>query len=285
VIIAQAQGMFQKAGVDVVTLPFLLGKDALKSVLDGNADLAVVADTPFMFALLDGKDVVMVAGISQARRSLAIVARTDRGIGSLTDLGGKSVALTMGTNFPYFLDAMLQTYKVPSESVRRVDLKPHDILAAVKEGEVDAAVLFQPLLAQLQADMGNRITTFFGEDVYAFRFLLVGKPAYIDQHPQEVARILGALAAANQSIRNDPLAARKAVGALVKVDDAIMAKLFEPEDYVLSLDQAMLLALDDQTRWAMKQGLVKNGPVPNYLNAMKFKSLEAVLPNAVKIAH
>lgn len=284
-IVAEAQGLFAQAGVPVTSQPFMLGKDALRSVIDGRADLAVVADTPFMFALNGGQDLAIVAGISQARRALAIVARAERGVRRVEDLRGKSIALTMGTNFPYFLEAVLQVHGIASEQVSLVDLKTDAVIAAFTEGRVDAAVVFQPQLAQLQAALGDQVVAFHGEDAYAFRFLLVGKPAWIDGHPQEVQRILKALIAANRSIREHPGAARRAVGQVVRVDDAVMARLFDPEDYVVTLDQAMLLALDDQTRWAMKRGLVKPGPIPNYLNAMHFAGLEAVQPAAIRLAH
>lgn len=282
-IVAMEQGLFKTNGVEVVNQPFLLGKDALKSVLDGKANLAVVADTPFMFAALGGKDIAMIAGISQSRRALAIVTRNDRGISSIKDLQAKTVGVTKGTNLLYFLDAMLQVHGMASTSVNQLDLKVDDGIAAFKEGKADALVVFQPYLAQLEASMGDQIKVFYGEDVYAFRFLLVGKPTYIDSHQEEIQRILKALLAANQSIRADPLAARQAVGKAVKVGDAMMAKLFDPEDYILSLDQAMLLALDDQSRWAMQQGLVKTTAVPNYLSFMRHKALDAVMPGAVKI--
>ena len=131
----------------------------------------------------------------------------------------------------------------------------------------------------------DSIKLFYGEEVYAFRFILVGKPSYIDSHPHEVRRVLRALIAANQEIRANPVEARRAVGDAVKIDDATMAKLFEPEDYAVSLDQAMLLALDDQARWAMQKGLVARRPMPNYLDFMKYQDLEAVLPTAVTIVH
>ena len=282
-LVAFGQGLFQKAGVSVVNQPFLLGKDALKSLLDGKADLAIVADVPVMFALNSGSDIAILAGISQARKALAVVARSDRSIANMQDLKGKTLALTKGANFPYFLDAMLQVNKIPSESVTLVDMKTPDAIAAFTDGKVDAAVVFQPFLAQMELSMGAQMKVFYGEDVYAFRFLLVGRPAYIDGHPQEIRRILSALAQANQSIADNQVAARQLVGAAVKVDDAVMSKLFDPADYVLSLDQAMLLALDDQTRWAMQSGLVKEGPVPNYLRYIKHQDLEAVNPAAVKI--
>lgn len=282
-IVATSQGLFQKADVNVISKPFVLGRDALKSVIDGKADLAVVADTPLMFSLHDGNKLDIIASISQGRRSLAVVTHNDRGIKTLKDLSGKSVGLSMGTNLTYFLDMILQTQGIPSSEVNLVDLKTSDVILAFKTGRVDAAVVFQPFISKLETELGSRIKVFYGEDVYAFRFLLVGKPLYIDRHPEEIKRVLRALIAAEQLVRDRPAEARKAVGKAVNVDDALMAKLFNTEDYAISLDQAMLLALDDQTRWAMRRGIIGPGPIPNYLENVKYQYLEAVLPAAVKI--
>ena len=283
--VASGQGLFLNAGVDVVGQPFELGRDALESMLDGKADLAVVADTPVMIAILGGADIAVLAGLSQVRRDLAVVVQSDGGIKQIQDLRGKLVGVSMGTNMPYFLDAMLQAHGVPSDQVKLTDLRTDALISAFKTGQIDAAVMFQPFLAKLEAEMGGQIKVFHGEDVYASRFMLVGKPSYIDSHPQEVHRVLSALVAANQAILANPVEARRAIGRAVNIDDATMAKVFEPEDYIVTLDQAMLLALDDQTRWAMQKGLVARGPVPNYLNAMKYQHLDAVLPTAVTIVH
>ncbi len=284
-IVASSRGLFREAGVDVVTKPFLLGKDALQSVLDGEADMALVADVPFIFARLGGKDVAILASVSRARRALAIVARKDRGIARMQDLQGKSIGLTMGTNFTYFADAMLQVNRVATDKVQLVDLKVDDAIDSFKAGRVDAAVVFQPYLARLQAEMGTSINVFYGEDVYAFRFLLVAKPAYIDSHSAEIRRVLSALVAANESIKADPVSARQAVGQVVKIDELTMGRLFDPDDYQVSLDEAMLIAMDDQTRWAMKRGLVPAGPVPNFLELTRHQDLKAVQPKAVQFSH
>ena len=284
-IVATSQGLFQKADVNVITQPFVLGKDALKSVIDGQADLAVVADTPVMFSLHEGNKIDIVASISQGRSSLAIVTRNDRGIKTLKDLSGKSVGLSMGTNLTYFLDIILQTQGIPNSEVNFVDLKTSDVIVAFKTGQVDAAVIYQPFVAQLETELGSRIQVFYGDDLYAFRFLLVGKRLYIDRHPEEIKRVLRALIAAEQLVLVRPTEARKAVGNAVNVDDAMMEKLFNTEDYAISLDQAMLLALDDQTRWAMQRGIISPGPIPNYLENVKYQYLEEILPAAVKIIH
>ena len=160
--VASGQGLFLKAGVDVVSQPFELGRDALKSMLDGKADLAVVADTPVMFAILGGADIAMLAGLSQVRRDLAVVVQSGGGIKNIQDLRGKLVGLSMGTNMPYFLDAMLQAHGVPSDQVNLTDLRTDALVSAFKAGQVDAAVMFQPFLAKLEAEMGDRIKVFHG---------------------------------------------------------------------------------------------------------------------------
>lgn len=285
VIVATSQGLFEKAGVEVVSKPFTLGRDALQSVLDGHSDLALVADTPLMFALVNGAEISILAGVSQGRRSLAVVGRKDRGIARLQDLKGKSVGLSLGTNLTYFLDALLQVNGIPTESVRLVDLKTADVVSDFVAGHIDAAVLYQPFLADVEKQMNDRITVFYGEDIYSYRFFLTGKTSYIESHPQEIERVLKGLIAAKQSIQADPLLARHLVARAIKVDDDTLAKIFDPDSYMVSLDQAMLLTLEDQTRWAMKRGLAKPGPLPNYLYSIAYQHLEAVLPGAVTMVH
>jgi ABC-type nitrate/sulfonate/bicarbonate transport system substrate-binding protein len=284
-IVAAANGLFAKAGVEVISQPFELGKDALQSVIKGNADLALVADTPLMFALLKGEDISILAATSQGRRALAVVGRKDRGIQRLQDLKGKSVGVTSGTNLTYFLDAMLQTYGIPSETLRLVDLDTPGVVKALVAGDIDAATLYQPFLARVQEQMGDQVNVFYGDDVYSFRTFLVGKTSYIDSHPQEIRRILTALNAANQAIRADPVKARQTLAKAMQVDDGTLVHIFDTDTFTLSLDQAMLLSLDDQTRWAMKRGLVKAGPVPNFLKSIKLQHLEAVVPDAVTVVH
>ncbi len=237
-----------------------------------------------MFDLQNGADITVLAGVSQSRRMLAIVARKDRGVRQLNDLRGKTVGLSLGTNLTYFLDAMLQVHGIPSETVRLVDIQPSDVLSELVAGTIDAATLYQPILATALKLMGDQLEVFYGEDIYSFRFYLVGKTSYIDTHPQEVQRVLQGLIAAKQSIDADPVSARKLVASAINIKDDLLVPLFNSEDFMVSLDQAMLLTLDDQTRWAMKRGLVKPGPVPNYLHSIRYQHLEALLPSAVTIA-
>jgi NitT/TauT family transport system substrate-binding protein len=174
---------------------------------------------------------------------------------------------------------------VPADKVGLQDHSVSATLRAVKGGSADAAVMYQPHLAQLRQEMGNQVQVFFGEDVYAFRFLLVAKNDYISQHPQEIQRVLRALVAAVVYIKAQPQEARHIVAQAVKIDETTLAQVFDPQDYVISLDQALLTALEDQTRWAMQRGTTPKRPMPNFLNSIRHHDLKAVKPSAVRLVH
>ncbi len=55
------------------------------------------------------------------------------------------------------------------------------------------------------------------------------------------------------------------------------------QEFAVSLEQAMLIAFEDQGRWRLKHGLTDKTTVPNYLDFIYIDALQAVKPEAVSI--
>ena len=53
--------------------------------------------------------------------------------------------------------------------------------------------------------------------------------------------------------------------------------------FTLFLDQALIVSLEDQARWAIKNELTDATGVPNYLNYIYLDTLEAVKPKSMNI--
>jgi NitT/TauT family transport system substrate-binding protein len=51
------------------------------------------------------------------------------------------------------------------------------------------------------------------------------------------------------------------------------------------LNQSLLLTLEDQTRWAIKNHLTARPDMPNYLNSLYLDGLKAVKPESVTVIH
>ena len=115
--IAFAKGFFAEEGLDAIPQPYAFGKLALESVLEGKADLAAVGDTPFVFAVMNGKKITTIATILASNRNNAIVARKDRGIAKPSDLLGKKIGVTFGTTGDFFLYSFLRFHGIDEKQV------------------------------------------------------------------------------------------------------------------------------------------------------------------------
>lgn len=281
--VGQQLGSFQQHGVDIALQPFQLGKQALEAVVRGNADLALVADTPFMFAALRGEPIATVATVFGSRRALAVLGWRNSGIIGVNDLDGKTVGTVAGINAQYFLDALLVFHGIERSRVKVVFLRPDQLANALRTRQVDAVTVWHPELGRLKTELGDAVVALYGDGVFVNRFLLVGRTDYLDAHGDVVARTLAGLADATDAVHEQPERARAIVGKAIGIAPDLIAEAFDPADYYLALDQSLLLALDDQTRWAMKQALVAPQRLPNYLTLLRQQPLRAARPNAVKV--
>lgn len=281
--VAQSQNYFQLRGIDAAIQPFVLGKEALASVLKGNADLALLADTPFMLAVMKGEKIATVATLFNSRTAMGVVARKDRGIARAEDLSGKRVGTTFGTNAQYFLDALLLSSGVDKATVEIKPVTPKTMSEALQTNAVDAVTAWIPDLARLEAEGNGRYVAIYGREAFVYRFVLVGKQDYIDRHPEDVKNVLRALQDAVQFIQSDSGTAKAIIGQAISLDPTLLSQSFDPKNFFLTLDQALLLSLSEQSRWAVDTGLVQVKTMPNYLDFIHYQTLESVLPSAVKI--
>lgn len=277
------RGFFAKRNLQVTVQPFAMGRLALNAVKTDNADLAVMADTAFMFSVIRGDKLATLGTVFASRRNIAVVSRQDSGIHSAHDLIGKNVATVNGTNNQYFLDALLVSGNVDRSLVNIVYLPPDQLVSSLKEGKIDAATLWHPTFYKAQQALGMPITRIYGDDIFVFRFLLGGKSDYVKQNSKTMRELLEALDESNKFIYAHPTQARSIIGNALGLDPATLANDFDPTDFKLSLDQTLLLALDEQTRWAVRRNMAPEGTQPNYLDFMQQAPLASVRADAVKI--
>jgi len=283
--IAFVKGFFSSEGLDVTLQPYPFGKVALNAVLEGKADMATPADTPVMFAIIGGKDVQIIAEIATSSKSLAIVARKDKGITSPQKLKGKIIGVSLGTTGDYFMDSFFVTRGIKRSEVKLVDLKPGEMLDALNKGRVDAVSTWVTTLQQVQKGLSENGITFYDEAIFQELICLVVSQNYVKNHPEAIKKVLRAIIKAETFVKENPEEARGLVAEFIKIDRALLDEIWGIFTFKVTLDQALIANLENQARWALKNKLTTGTKMPNFLEHIYSDGLGTVKPNAVRIIH
>jgi NitT/TauT family transport system substrate-binding protein len=281
--VAQSRGYYREEGLEVTVHLHPYGKIALKDLLEGKADFATVAEAPVMFAIMKGEKISVIATVQTSALGHAILARRDRGVLTPADLKGKKIGVTLGTTSDFFLDAILSLHGIARNDVAVIDLKAEDIPAAMEHGDVDAVSAFTPFTALTQKKLGNRVITFHNKDIYRYHFNVVAKQDFIRNNPGKVRKMLRALVKAEAFVKENPAAAQKIVADFSGIEQGIVRSIWSDTNFAVTLDQSLILALEDESRWAINAGLTNAKVIPNYLDFIYFDGLKAVKPQAVGI--
>ena len=281
--VAMSKGYYLQEGLTAILQTHQIGKQALQAVLDGQADFATVAETPVMLSMMKGDRIAIIATIDTSYKNMAIVARKDKGVLALADLKGKRMATTFGTIGEFFMDTILIANGISKKDIQAVGLPPEKLQNALENGDVDAITVWNPMLIRIQKKLGERVATFYGGDLYTQFYLVVAREEYIRKNPTTVFKLLKALVKAEEFISSNPEESQKIVAEASRTDTRLVQATWALNNFRLALDQSLILALEDESQWAITNGLTKSMKVPNYLNFIYFDGLKSVKPEAVRI--
>jgi NitT/TauT family transport system substrate-binding protein len=284
VLVARKRGFFDKEGLNVEIRLFSSGKEALAAVLRREADIATVADLPITAAVLDGADHIRIlATICKSGRENSIVARRDRGIGTPGQFRGKTVGVIPGTTSEYMLDEFLMLHGIPRSAITVVPMGPEETVAAMTAGRVDAVSTWSQYTATLLKRLGSNGARFFSEESYQMYWNVVTTREFAAGNGDTLQRVIAALDDANGSIakRNDE--ARQVVMETFQLDGGQMEALWPDYEFDLSLDQSLILTLENQARWMLRRRGTPAAQLPNFREQIYLDALAGISPATVTV--
>ena len=285
VLAAQAKGYFRQQGIVATVLSRSSGKAAMEAVLQGQANVATVADIPVMFAGLNEVPVAVIASIFRTERDHGVVGRRDRGVSDAASLKGKRIGVTLDTSGHFALNALINRQGLAPDEVKMRNYKPEELGPALARGEIDAAAGWEPMLGAMLAEQGGNGVAFNSADIYESLYMVAGLRDYVAGHPASMQRLLRALIDGARFCEQQPAAAQALLVSVARHDAELLKAGWPGYHFAVALDQGLLLALEDEARWAMKNELTPRSDMPNYLNYLYLDGLRAVAPAAVTVIH
>jgi ABC-type nitrate/sulfonate/bicarbonate transport system substrate-binding protein len=283
--IAEANGYFADEGVAVRLSDCSPGLRCLRQMLDGQADLATVADLPIALHAFERDDFAVIASFVGHARSEKLVARKAAGITQPRQLEGRRIGVVKGTSAQYFLDTWLLYHGVDPKRVVIVAVDAEQAQGALQRGELDAAAMFEPYAFNTVHQSAGRAVLLDAPRIYRLSFNLVSTRRTAAARHVDLVKVLRAVERAERFVREQPQQAQ----ALMKSKFGLGRDYVDWDwgnfDFRLSLDQSLLGTLEGQARWALREGHVAaDRKVPNYLRFVEPAALRQVLPAAVTVA-
>ncbi|MBS1189360.1 MAG: transporter substrate-binding protein [Rhodocyclaceae bacterium] len=285
VILAEEQGFFRDEGLDVTFRTFPSGKMALAAMFDGEVEVAAVAEVPLVLASFRRRDFVIVATFMGSYWESKVVARADRGIRTVADLRGRRIGVPVGTSAHVILDTLLADHGLSPRDVVEVPLSPTEIVGRLMNGQVDAIAAFEPQPAQAMMALDKSRQTVIRTDRVWTSFNYVTPRDLPQRRPEALARLLRATDRAIAWGRDHRQETIAIMMRRLALDGPMSETVLKDFRYALSLDQTLLLSLEDKADWAIRTGQVSSKTVPNYLDFVDMSIMEAVKPAAITIIH
>jgi NitT/TauT family transport system substrate-binding protein len=282
---AQARGFFAEQGIAAVITSHSSGKSAMEAMLGGKADLATVAELQVMFSGLAERPVAVVATLFRGEKDHGIVGRRDRGIDDPASLKGKHIGVALNTSAHFALEAFLNRQLLAPQDVTLHNYPTDQLAAALARGDIDAAASWEPFLDTMRTSLAGNGVGFNSQDIYEINFNLVTTRSFLAGQRRTLERVLRALDQGERFCAQSPALARALLPPSVRAQSSRPDTPWPALRFKLTLDQGLILAMEDEARWAIRHRMTERSGPPNYLDYIYIDGLDAVAPAAVTLIH
>ena len=204
--VAMEKGLYRKNGVDAkVAGIFRAGPEEMSAFAAGALDMGYVGEAPATTAVANRVAKATVLAQVNTEGS-AIMVKKGSSIKKPADLAGKTVAIPgHSTVQDFLLQKALYKFKVDPKKVNTIVLKPPEMIGALKTGQIDAFIAWEPYPAKAQT-MGVGEVLLTSNQIWKNHpcCVLVSDDGFRHLHPKKVEGLVKAHVQATDFIHEFP---------------------------------------------------------------------------------
>jgi ABC-type nitrate/sulfonate/bicarbonate transport system substrate-binding protein len=280
--VAEDQGFFKQNGLNVSLKDYPTGATSLNALTTQDADFSVSSEYAFISQVLNGADIRQIANIDKAENEY-LIARKDKGISNISDLKGKKIGVLQRGAAEFYLGRYLNLHGINLDDVTIVNEQFAQSIVSMSNGTIDATLLPEPQAYTIQNNLGNNGVSWPAQSGQLLFMAISTKKDTVEKNPDIIVRLLRSLHQADEFVLAHPEEAKAIVQKKMNYEPAYLEKIWPEHRFTLTLDQSLLVAMDDETRWMIKNNLTSESVVPNYLNYIYTSGMSTVKPESMNI--
>lgn len=155
-VAALTNGHFEEMGLEVELTLFNNGPDEIAAMASGDIDIAQIGHGAHKLAIEGKADIFQMDATSLAD---AVIGNAARGVKTLADLKGKTVASTLGTSADIILKLALQEAGLTVDDINLTEIDASGVVAAMTSGQIDACATWSPATGVIAKQLGQDAVT------------------------------------------------------------------------------------------------------------------------------
>jgi NitT/TauT family transport system substrate-binding protein len=141
----------------------------------------------------------------------------------------------------------------------------------------------QPYAGSAIQGLGANAVSWSAQSHRPLHGLAISTNAWLGEHPELAIRFLRSLQQAEEYALSHIAESKAVVQQALDLDPAYMDTVWSQNQFGLSLDQSLVISMEDEARWIIANNLTAEKQVPNFTNYIYQDALKAVKPDAVNI--
>lgn len=289
--VAESGGYWKKNNVDLKTVDFVTGRDAMQALLAGSANFSTTTDTPFVFAILRGIKPYVVANFSRYSDDMKLVVHERSAINPKdpSSIKGKRIATPAGTSGQYALAKYLEFAKLKPGDITEINLAATDLTGALVRGDIDGFLWVATAARAAIKQSGGKVSV-MTQDGYEKYFrshqLLLTNQATLDSRRDLAGQAVRTLLDAEKHIQTNPNW-NTLIAPRVRVEADVIKESTAKFEFKVVFDESFLDDLVAHAEWAISAGLAQR-PAGNlrqlFRAAIVEEPLRKISPDRVRLA-
>lgn len=254
--VAEREGLFEAAGLDVTLVPFASGGDAITALNAGQIELTQSSPATTVSQLANNPDLTAFVKTVNLGRYNKAVLRT--GVDSPADIKNFGYVAGLGQ---YMAIRFLEANDIDPASVNMIPAGAQDLAALLQRGDIDGFVLWEPWPANAETAGTGRVVSTIDEFGLSLVNWLITTTSWLDENEATAHALVAVLAESIDLIDSDPDLAADAVESAVAIEAANARVMLGEMDFGLaSITEDDVASATDVAEFFLEAGTIEQIP-------------------------
>ncbi len=252
---------FKEEGIDIELVEFADGPTIIAAMESGSIDVGYIGPGAHVLPIQGKADIIAFSHLGNADE---VIGNKEKGVNTIEDLKGKTVAVASGTSSETILNLTLAEAGLTKEDIKVMDMDASAIVTAMISGSVDAVATWSPNTNSIKNELGDQAVMLSNNERYADQFPSIASwvtaPGYAEKNGETVDKFLKGLFKGYDYRVDNPEEVAKWVAKETALDEKSVLEQ--------TGDGSWLKASDIQT-------MIEDGTIENYYKKQQENFVEA----------